>query len=97
VVENSPLEDLFEHPCHPYSEGLLCSIPDISSERKRLYSIEGTVPNPFEKRTGCSFAPRCEYATERCHQQIPELETLENGRQVRCWNWQETGKLTGSR
>lgn len=89
VVEISPLKALFARPYHPYSEGLLLSIPTISKERKRLFSIEGTVPNPFDMPPGCSFAPRCTYAQEQCRENPPELTETPDGRSVRCWCWQE--------
>lgn len=88
VVEISPIRELFRDPHHPYSEGLLNSIPMIRKTKKRLYSIEGTVPNPFEMPSGCSFAPRCEYATEQCHIVGPDLEEITPGRFVRCHRWQ---------
>ncbi len=91
VVETSPLAGLFHQPCHPYSEGLLNSIPTISREKKRLFSIEGTVPNPFERMEGCSFAPRCRYATDQCRRACPELREVGAERAVRCWNWQDVG------
>ena len=92
VVEISGIHDLFSHPCHPYSEGLLRSIPTISKEKKKLFSIEGTVPSPFAMPPGCSFAPRCRYAKDICHRECPALQDLGGGRAVRCWFWQETGK-----
>jgi oligopeptide/dipeptide ABC transporter ATP-binding protein len=91
IVEVSPVAALFEHPHHPYSEGLILSIPVISSDRRRLVSIEGTVPNPFDMFEGCAFAPRCPYAGELCRRQCPTLSAVAAGRQVRCWNWRQTG------
>jgi len=85
VVEISPLSKLYAQPYHPYSEGLLLSIPVIRKVKKRLFSIEGTVPNPFDLPVGCSFAPRCGYAEEYCRTQPPELMALPDGRAVRCW------------
>jgi oligopeptide/dipeptide ABC transporter ATP-binding protein len=84
VVEISPLAELFARPYHPYSEGLLLSIPEISKVKRRLFSIEGTVPNPFDMPEGCSFAPRCVYAEEQCRSQSPELTEYPGGRAVRC-------------
>jgi oligopeptide/dipeptide ABC transporter ATP-binding protein len=85
VVEISPLAELFAKPYHPYSEGLLLSIPTIGKIKKRLFSIEGAVPNPFEMPAGCSFAPRCGYCEEKCRHMTPELMLLQDGRAVRCW------------
>jgi len=85
VVETSPLTELFAKPYHPYSEGLLHSIPTINKVKKRLFSIEGTVPNPFDMPQGCSFAPRCNYSEEKCRVEMPELTQLPGDRSVRCW------------
>ena len=85
VVEISPLSKLYAQPYHPYSEGLLLSIPVIRKVKKRLFSIEGTVPNPFDLPVGCSFAPRCGYAEEYCRTHPPALMALPDGRAVRCW------------
>jgi oligopeptide/dipeptide ABC transporter ATP-binding protein len=89
IVEISPLAGLFERPYHPYSEGLLRSIPAISLERKRLFSIPGAVPNPFDLPAGCAFAPRCGYARGYCRENPPELAAAGEERQVRCWFWNE--------
>ncbi len=88
VVEDCAIEELFEHPYHPYAEGLLLSIPTIDDNNQRLYSIKGSVPNPFEMPAGCSFEPRCEYATEQCKTEAPELTEVEPRRFCRCWQWQ---------
>ena len=93
IVEVCKVSDLFRHPYHPYSEGLICSIPSIGGTRRKLYAIKGTVPSPYEEKTGCSFAPRCQYAKDICRRQCPEMTDLGNGRLVRCWNYRETGNL----
>ncbi|HUX40638.1 MAG TPA: ABC transporter ATP-binding protein [Rectinemataceae bacterium] len=85
IVESSPIMDLFKAPLHPYTEGLLRSIPTISETRGRLSAIEGVVPGPFETPHGCSFAPRCGYAMDVCVEKVPELEEFPGGRSVRCW------------
>ncbi len=92
VVEISEIDGLFDHPYHPYTEGLIQSIPIIRPDRPKLYSIEGTVPNPFAMPKGCSFAPRCRYAKDLCREKSPALEDLGGGRAVRCWCWRDTGK-----
>src|SRR5262249_51429773 len=70
IVEEALVRDLFEHPRHPYTEGLLRAVPrlDESGEarKRRLQTIEGTVPNPLELPPGCRFAPRCPHALEKC-------------------------------
>lgn len=93
VVEVCKVRDLFSHPYHPYSEGLICSIPSTGGTRRKLYAIKGTVPSPYEAKTGCSFAPRCQYADENCRRQCPDMTDLGNGRLVRCWHFKETGYL----
>ena len=86
IVEEAPSEQLFENPLHPYTKGLMSAVPRITKERVPLSTIEGVVPNPTEKITGCSFWPRCPYATEKCRQELPPMTELENDRKVRCWN-----------
>lgn len=85
VVESSPLKDLLKEPLHPYAEGLLKSIPTITREKRRLYTIEGTVPSPFELPRGCSFQPRCQYSTTICSEETPDLIHVSEKREVRCW------------
>jgi oligopeptide/dipeptide ABC transporter ATP-binding protein len=84
VVESSPIKELFRSPLHPYTEGLLDSIPEISGRRERLRAIEGVVPSPFETLPGCPFQPRCRYAVAICAEACPRLEAA-GGRAVRCW------------
>jgi len=88
IVEESPVDELFARPKHPYTEGLLRSVPKLTSEfaakKDRLETIEGVVPRPTDLPPGCHFAPRCEFRMERCtHGEIP-LYDLENGVTVRC-------------
>ncbi|GHV78773.1 ABC transporter ATP-binding protein [Spirochaetia bacterium] len=85
VVEVSPVDRLFNAPLHPYSEGLLFSIPDIGKPKDRLFAIDGTVPNPFDMPPGCAFSPRCKYVQPRCREQVPPLREAENERFVRCF------------
>jgi oligopeptide/dipeptide ABC transporter ATP-binding protein len=84
VVESSPIRELFRAPLHPYTEGLLASVPTISGDRGRLRAIEGVVPSPFDKIEGCSFRPRCRYAKAICAQAEPVLTQTADGRSVRC-------------
>lgn len=87
VVEEGPTRDLVRHPFHPYTKGLLESIPRLSGKRsRRLPQIPGMVPNLFDLPPGCSFAPRCGYATERCRQEAPRMRTVAPGRKVSCHN-----------
>ena len=92
VVEETDVHSLFNNPKHPYTQGLLSSIPKLHERKERLESIKGNVPTPFNMPSGCKFAPRCSSATELCYQQEPELEQLETAaisHQVRCWLYQE--------
>ncbi|PSR33173.1 MAG: peptide ABC transporter ATP-binding protein [Sulfobacillus benefaciens] len=86
VVEECSTVDLFREPLHPYTEGLLESIPrlDVVSNDK-LHVIEGTVPNLLHLPQGCSFAPRCPRAMEICRQEAPVLTEVSDGRKVSCW------------
>jgi peptide/nickel transport system ATP-binding protein len=85
VVEEASVEDLFDEPFHPYTEGLMASIPAIDGEITRLQSIEGNVPSPENMPIGCRFAPRCVKAFDRCHQELPQLKQVNGGRSVRCF------------
>ena len=85
VVEKGNVYDLFANPSHPYTEGLLASIPKMGEEVDELDSIPGNVPNPKYMPKGCKFAPRCKYATERCHEEEPDFFDLGNGHQSKCW------------
>jgi oligopeptide/dipeptide ABC transporter ATP-binding protein len=79
---------LFDEPKHPYAKALLSSVPDVSRKDERLYSIEGQPPSVFSPLEGCSFAPRCESATEKCHRMSPPRFEME-GRSVSCWLYEE--------
>ncbi len=83
AVEYSKVDKLFEKPLHPYSEGLIGSMPDIDVKKDKLETIEGIVPSLFDMPTGCFFNPRCKYAKEICKNKHPEMYEVE-GRQVRC-------------
>ncbi len=88
VVERGTAEEVLLDPKHPYSEGLLASIPSRASRGKRLNVIHGTVPNPFNMPSGCNFAPRCPYRFEACDEHDPVLGDAD-GRTVACWKHQE--------
>lgn len=87
VVEYSTVDDVFGDSkySHPYTEGLLHSIPRMDSPKDRLEPIPGSVPHPLNLPKGCKFAPRCKYATQKCQDEAPTLKTLETGQQVRCF------------
>lgn len=94
IVEYAYADSIFEHPKHPYTQGLLQSLPSIDQDQDELQAIPGTVPSPYDLPTGCRFAPRCAYRKEICSSQQPELLTTDHGEQVRCWmysaEWQNT-------
>lgn len=73
IVEYGTKEEVFDHPLHPYTVGLFNSIPDIKKDVDRLSPINGLPPDPTDLPSGCSFSPRCPFATERCHSVEPEL------------------------
>lgn len=89
IVERAKTRDLFKNPLHPYTHGLLGSVARIGDDSKRFVQIPSSLPSPMHKPSGCYFHPRCVYATEKCRAQMPQLETLEDGRCVRCWNYKE--------
>lgn len=91
VVESASVEDLFLNPLHPYTEGLLNSIPVIDGEIDTLKAIKGSVPTPDNLPEGCRFAPRCSKAMDKCKTGQPELITHESGRSVRCFLYEEEG------
>ncbi len=83
VVEEAMVEDLFEEPLHPYTQGLLASIPRADEDRDRLYMIDGMVPNPLNMPSGCAFSERCVKCMEICKNKQPEM-IVKDGRKVRC-------------
>lgn len=85
VVEEASVDDLFEEPLHPYTVGLMNSIPSIEADISRLESIQGNVPPPTNLPPGCRFAPRCPQAFDRCFNEVPTLEKKEGNRSVRCF------------
>lgn len=86
AVEYADVRSIFKDPRHPYTIGLLKSIPSIHETQDELYTIKGMVPSPKNLPKGCLFAPRCEYATERCLQERPPLVDIGEDRKLRCWN-----------
>ncbi|MEW9111465.1 ABC transporter ATP-binding protein [Cytobacillus gottheilii] len=86
VVEEAMVEDLFDEPLHPYTIGLMGSIPSLDDDLDRLQSIEGNVPPPEHFPQGCRFAPRCPHAFDKCRSALPALMDVEGGsRKVRCF------------
>jgi peptide/nickel transport system ATP-binding protein len=86
IVERAAVFELFTDPLHPYTQGLLTSVPRLSDEKQAFVQIPDTVPHPMRKPTGCYFHPRCFRASDRCRERMPRLESPEAGREVRCWH-----------
>lgn len=93
IVEHASVESLFAEPMHPYTQGLIASIPILGEFKDRLEVIPGTVPSLIDMPQGCRFAPRCkariEQNLEKCLHQEPELLDVREGHQVRCWLYEE--------
>lgn len=85
IVEEAPVDELYANPLHPYTLGLLRSIPPLEGEAERLESIPGEVPDLISLPPGCNFSPRCPLADERCWQTEPELLEASPGHRVACW------------
>ena len=86
IVEEGAVPDIFDRPLHPYTQGLLSSIPRMDGDRReKLHVISGTVPLLHQMPSGCRFAPRCPYATDKCRNQMPPLQDVPGGQKVRCW------------
>ena len=90
-VEEAQVKDIFARPMHPYTRGLMDSIPRLGSskrtdrQRPRLKEIPGIVPSLADKIVGCAFAPRCAFATERSRSVTPALQDRGSGHSVACW------------
>ena len=91
LVEDGPVAELFRAPLHPYTQGLIASVPKIGASRQagQLQPIAGSLPQPGHKLPGCVFAPRCPLALELCHTSRPILEQAGAARTVRCHRWRE--------
>lgn len=97
VMESAPVETLFSQPTHPYTIGLLSSLPGaVEGNESRLSTIDGVAPSLSERPHACVFAPRCPIAEEKCRTDKPPLETTPDGRMVRCWRWEEVASGTVS-
>jgi oligopeptide/dipeptide ABC transporter ATP-binding protein len=99
VVESAPVGEIFASPRHPYTLGLLESIPRVGAARgRRLHTIEGLVPDLRKPRKGCRFADRCPMRIDRCREEEPELAAIGAGappgseHTSRCWRAEEVGR-----
>lgn len=92
VMEEGDVRSIFHHPQHPYTQGLIRSIPHLNQTNEKLYSISGTVPSMSAMPTGCRFGPRCPDANDLCRQKEPDMAQV-GGNKVRCWKsdaaWKE--------
>ena len=84
IVEEAPVKELFANPQHPYTEGLIASVPRLGKRLHRLPSIPGSVPDLSVMPEGCRFAPRCKYVQDSCKQKLPELQTVAEGHRCAC-------------
>ncbi|PLY03860.1 MAG: peptide ABC transporter ATP-binding protein [Desulfuromonas sp.] len=85
IVEQTDVKSLFKNPSHPYTRGLLASLPRTDDKRGRLTPIKGQVPPALDRPTGCPFRNRCPEAIAKCAAACPELKPIETGHAVRCW------------
>jgi oligopeptide/dipeptide ABC transporter ATP-binding protein len=95
IVENAPARAIFHNPKHPYTEGLLHSVPRLTEEGlkvRRLATIEGTVPSLLDLPVGCKFAPRCSYVTDECRQSEPALLAVDAEHASRCIRFDRVGE-----
>ncbi|KZE46339.1 peptide ABC transporter ATP-binding protein [Brevibacillus parabrevis] len=92
VVEEASVYDLFDEPKHPYTKGLIGSVPKIGQKRDRLDSVPGNVPTPNNMPKGCKFAPRCKEAMSICWEQEPAIAGVGENRFCRCWLYDEEGR-----
>ena len=98
IVEKAPVNVIFSNNefSHPYTEGLMTSIPRLESAKERLEAIPGAVPHPLDLPVGCKFAPRCKYATERCKVEEPELVDVSKQQSIRCFYPNKEVRRNGS-
>jgi oligopeptide/dipeptide ABC transporter ATP-binding protein len=97
VMETATVFDLFDHPSHPYTVGLLRCVPRLAATRARVFAaIPGLPPQVTQLSEGCPFAPRCERATDRCRAETPPLEEIAPAHSIACWNPVESGQRVAS-
>ena len=90
IVEKGDVKDLFKNPAHPYTKALLKSIPVLGKGKdQNLQPIKGSTPNPYNRPKGCQFAPRCDFATAKCHEEMPEEYFIDENHMTRCFNYKE--------
>lgn len=89
IVEMGQTADFFKKPLHPYTNALLSSLPEMTTNRQRLKSISGQPPDPLNFPKGCTFEPRCPSAREECSMNYPNEVVMDNKHRVRCWLWDQ--------
>ena len=90
IVEYGPVEKIFTNPSHPYTKALMRSIPVLGKgKNQQLEPIRGSTPDPFNRPKGCQFCPRCDFACERCQNEMPPEEWVTEGHYTRCFNYKE--------
>ncbi len=87
IVEIGPTDEIFYHPRHPYTLGLIRAVPTVTGGFEKLESIPGSPPDLIDLPTGCKFHPRCAFATERCRLEEPVLEKIDEDHYAACWHW----------
>ena len=92
IVEHREAKDIFNDPLHPYTQGLIGSLPKLYEDQEELQIIEGTVPSPYDYPDGCRFADRCPFATDICVQKEPSLIQYGDNAKVRCWKYTDEWK-----
>ncbi|HEY62279.1 MAG: ABC transporter ATP-binding protein [Anaerolineales bacterium] len=96
IIEEAKSASIYENPLHPYTQGLIASVPVLGSVKERLAVIPGSVPNLIDMPQGCRFAPRCqarvEHHLEICTEKEPDLIPFENGHTIRCWLYEDSEK-----
>jgi len=93
IIEEAPVNELFANPSHPYTVGLIGSLPRVDeTKHSRLFSIEGQPPVLYQKPQACPFAPRCKWVMERCWKENPTLETFDNEHRIACFVDVKTGR-----
>ncbi len=95
IVEIAPVKDMMASPAHPYTEGLISCLPDVSSDRKRLSSIPGNAPNPLDLPSGCPFHPRCSKVMEICSKTEPVMMNIGSVHQVACHLYTNISRKAG--
>jgi len=91
IVEQADVQTIFKYPRHPYTRGLIESVPKIGCKNRRLSTIDGQPPNLLNPPKGCQFSPRCPDMVEKCRRCVPESEWIDEYHQVRCLRWKEIG------